>query len=106
MREAKLSDAAIGAFKQNYDQLVAGVTGLVRSRGSGPRGSGQAKGTALEVKHAQAARDVSSGASRQRTLARRQQRRLLPTDRGRPRCRLPHKAGLQRAAAPGAMHVP
>jgi hypothetical protein len=30
MREAKLSDAAIGAFKQNYDQLVAGVTGLVR----------------------------------------------------------------------------
>lgn len=29
MRDAKLSDAAIGAFKQNYDQLVAGVTGLV-----------------------------------------------------------------------------
>lgn len=30
MREAGLSDAAIGAFKGNYDQLVAGATGLVR----------------------------------------------------------------------------
>eukprot|EP00879_Flechtneria_rotunda_P011464 GHRR01011977.1.p1 GENE.GHRR01011977.1~~GHRR01011977.1.p1 ORF type:complete len:438 (+),score=150.27 GHRR01011977.1:214-1527(+) len=29
MKEAKLSNAAIGAFKMNYDQLVAGVTGLV-----------------------------------------------------------------------------
>ncbi|KAF8060290.1 hypothetical protein HT031_004825 [Scenedesmus sp. PABB004] len=29
MREAKCSDAAIGAFKANYDQLVAGATGLV-----------------------------------------------------------------------------
>ena len=30
MKEAGLSEAAIGAFKQNYEQLVAGVTGLVR----------------------------------------------------------------------------
>lgn len=29
MKEAKCSDAAVAAFKQNYDQLVAGVTGLV-----------------------------------------------------------------------------
>lgn len=34
MKEANLSDAAIAAFKQNYDQLVAGVTGLVRKRWS------------------------------------------------------------------------
>lgn len=34
MRDGKLSDAAIGAFKQNYDQLVAGVTGLVGWLGS------------------------------------------------------------------------
>jgi hypothetical protein len=31
MRAAGLSDAAVGAFKANYDQLVAGVTGLVSS---------------------------------------------------------------------------
>lgn len=30
MREAGLNQAAIDAFQQNYDQLVAGVTGLVR----------------------------------------------------------------------------
>lgn len=30
MKAAGLSDAAIGAFKGNFDQLVAGVTGLVR----------------------------------------------------------------------------
>lgn len=29
MKAAGLSEAAVGAFKQNYDQLVAGVTGLV-----------------------------------------------------------------------------
>lgn len=29
MKSAGLSEAAIAAFKQNYDQLVAGVTGLV-----------------------------------------------------------------------------
>lgn len=29
MQAAGLSAAAIGAFKQNYDQLVAGVTGMV-----------------------------------------------------------------------------
>ncbi|KAF6255969.1 UDP-glucose pyrophosphorylase [Scenedesmus sp. NREL 46B-D3] len=29
MKAANLSEAAIAAFKQNYDQLVAGVTGLV-----------------------------------------------------------------------------
>lgn len=29
MRQAGLSDAAIGAFRLNYDQLVAGVTGLM-----------------------------------------------------------------------------
>jgi len=29
MKDAGLSAAAIGAFKQNYDQLVAGVTGMV-----------------------------------------------------------------------------
>lgn len=29
MRDANLSDAAIDAFKHNYDQLVAGVTGLI-----------------------------------------------------------------------------
>eukprot|EP00878_Enallax_costatus_P000468 GHUV01000560.1.p1 GENE.GHUV01000560.1~~GHUV01000560.1.p1 ORF type:complete len:478 (+),score=117.87 GHUV01000560.1:292-1725(+) len=29
MKQANCSEAAIGAFKQNYDQLVAGVTGLV-----------------------------------------------------------------------------
>jgi hypothetical protein len=29
MQAAGLSTAAIGAFKQNYDQLVAGVTGMV-----------------------------------------------------------------------------
>jgi hypothetical protein len=29
-KAAKMSDAAILAFKANYDQLVAGVTGLVR----------------------------------------------------------------------------
>ncbi|KAG2486041.1 hypothetical protein HYH03_015248 [Edaphochlamys debaryana] len=29
MKAAKLSDAAIAAFKKNYDQLVAGVTGMV-----------------------------------------------------------------------------
>ncbi len=31
MEAAGLSEAAIAAFKMNYDQLVAGVTGLVRS---------------------------------------------------------------------------
>lgn len=31
MRHAGLSNAAIDAFKHNYEQLVAGVTGLVRS---------------------------------------------------------------------------
>jgi hypothetical protein len=31
MKSAGLSEAAIAAFKQNYDQLVAGVTGLVRA---------------------------------------------------------------------------
>ena len=30
MKEAKASKAAIGAFQHNYEQLVAGVTGLVR----------------------------------------------------------------------------
>ena len=30
MKAAGLSDAAIGAFRLNYEQLVAGVTGLVR----------------------------------------------------------------------------
>jgi hypothetical protein len=30
MDKAGLSPAAQGAFKQNYEQLVAGVTGLVR----------------------------------------------------------------------------
>ena len=29
MKEAGLSQAAIKAFKENYEQLVAGVTGLV-----------------------------------------------------------------------------
>lgn len=29
MKDAHLSDAAINAFKHNYDQLVAGVTGLI-----------------------------------------------------------------------------
>jgi hypothetical protein len=29
MKAAGCSEAAIAAFKQNYDQLVAGVTGLV-----------------------------------------------------------------------------
>jgi hypothetical protein len=29
MKAAGLSDAAIDAFKHNYEQLVAGVTGLV-----------------------------------------------------------------------------
>lgn len=29
MRVAGLSNAAIAAFKKNYDQLVAGVTGMV-----------------------------------------------------------------------------
>jgi hypothetical protein len=32
MQAAGLSAAAIGAFKQNYDQLVAGVTGMVSRR--------------------------------------------------------------------------
>lgn len=31
-KAAKLSDAAIAAFKKNYDQLVEGVTGLVCSQ--------------------------------------------------------------------------
>ena len=31
MRKADLSQAAIDAFRLNYEQLVAGVTGLVRS---------------------------------------------------------------------------
>lgn len=31
MEAAGLSEAAIAAFKMNYDQLVAGVTGLVSS---------------------------------------------------------------------------
>lgn len=31
MKGADLSKAAIDAFKHNYEQLVAGVTGLVRS---------------------------------------------------------------------------
>ena len=30
MKAAGLSEAAIGAFRLNYEQLVAGVTGLVR----------------------------------------------------------------------------
>lgn len=30
MKAAGCSDAAIAAFKKNYDQLAAGVTGLVR----------------------------------------------------------------------------
>ena len=30
MRKADLSQAAIDAFRLNYEQLVAGVTGLVR----------------------------------------------------------------------------
>ncbi len=29
MRGRGLSEAAIGAFKRNFDQLVAGVTGMV-----------------------------------------------------------------------------
>ena len=29
MKAAGLSEAAIGAFRLNYEQLVAGVTGLV-----------------------------------------------------------------------------
>ncbi len=29
MKAAGLSEAAIGAFRQNYEQLVQGVTGLV-----------------------------------------------------------------------------
>jgi hypothetical protein len=29
MRARGLSDAAVGAFKRNFDQLVAGVTGMV-----------------------------------------------------------------------------
>lgn len=32
MKAAGLSEAAIGAFRLNYEQLVAGVTGLVSSR--------------------------------------------------------------------------
>ena len=32
MRSKGLSDAAVDAFKHNYEQLVAGVTGLVRSK--------------------------------------------------------------------------
>lgn len=31
MRKADLSQAAVDAFRLNYEQLVAGVTGLVRS---------------------------------------------------------------------------
>lgn len=31
MKAANLSQAAIAAFKKNYDQLVAGVTGMVRT---------------------------------------------------------------------------
>jgi hypothetical protein len=34
MDKAGLSPAAQGAFKQNYEQLVAGVTGLVRRLGA------------------------------------------------------------------------
>lgn len=34
MQAAGLSAAAIGAFKQNYDQLVAGVTGMVGWEGN------------------------------------------------------------------------
>ena len=30
MKARGLSEAAIGAFKRNFDQLVAGVTGMVR----------------------------------------------------------------------------
>lgn len=30
MRKEGLSDAAIDAFRHNYEQLIAGVTGLVR----------------------------------------------------------------------------
>jgi hypothetical protein len=31
MKARGLSEAAVGAFKRNFDQLVAGVTGMVRS---------------------------------------------------------------------------
>jgi hypothetical protein len=31
MRARGLSEAAIGAFKGNFDQLVAGATGMVRA---------------------------------------------------------------------------
>ena len=37
MKEAGLSQAAIDAFKQNYEQLVAGVTGLVSAKGANLR---------------------------------------------------------------------
>ena len=33
MKTEGLSSAAIDAFKSNYEQLVAGVTGLVRDHG-------------------------------------------------------------------------
>ena len=38
MKAKGLSKAAVDAFKQNYEQLVAGVTGLVRGRAAGDRG--------------------------------------------------------------------
>lgn len=41
MKDANCSEAAIGAFKRNYDQLVAGVTGLVRLWHSLPYSSSQ-----------------------------------------------------------------
>ena len=37
MKAAGLSEAAIGAFRLNYEQLVAGVTGLVRAHDSHKR---------------------------------------------------------------------
>lgn len=42
MRDAGQSDASIAAFRHNYEQLVSGVTGLVRSgRGGRRRGRGR-----------------------------------------------------------------
>jgi hypothetical protein len=44
MSEAGLSASAISAFKHNYEQLVAGVTGLV-----GPRSWAEVASACLEI---------------------------------------------------------
>ena len=40
MRAAGLSDAAVDAFRHNFDALAGGETGLVRERGGGQRKAG------------------------------------------------------------------